>query len=220
MHNHWQSKQLTSPSGFFRKAVNRGVALYNGHNSNAKSSSNPGLSPVSPVKPNTTICLRYQYVECLGEGTTAAVHKARRISDNKLVAIKEFKRSGKNDLPSSRANVLAEFYVASRLRHRNIVQTLDLLLATDTSMILMEYVPHSLLDKMLSNSLKPPDIEFCFSQIVAGMEYLHAAGFAHRDLKLENLLLDDQGLVKIIDFGTVATSRSIRTSKSSSLIAD
>ena len=154
--------------------------------------------------------MEYQYLATLGEGNTASVHLARRRSDGQLVALKRFK-APKYEAHHHKMQVLAELYVTSGLQHRNIIQTFDLLHLQGSWAISMEYIPHNLFDKVLSRSLSLQEIDSCLAQITAAVTYIHASGFAHRDLKLENVLLNDHGQVKVIDFGTVATGKTVPT---------
>ena len=146
--------------------------------------------------------------QSLGQGNSASVHLVRRRADGQVFAAKRFSRA-----LSSETNIIAEYYVANGLRHKNVVQTFELLEIGGSWNIVMEYVPGNLFDKVTLGSLDVDEVESCFSQLVAGVRYIHDTGFAHRDLKLENFLLHKDGQVKITDFGTAATSKIIPTSK-------
>ena len=65
----------------------------------------------------------------------------------------------------------------------------------------MEYAPYDLFSVVMSGKMTRPEIYCVFRQICDGVEYLHSLGLAHRDLKLENVLLDERCRVKLGDFG-------------------
>ncbi|KAK9759647.1 serine/threonine protein kinase [Basidiobolus ranarum] len=65
----------------------------------------------------------------------------------------------------------------------------------------MEYCPQDLFNVIQGNELTQQEIDIYFSQMIKGLAYLHHRGVAHRDLKLENLCIDQKGILKIIDFG-------------------
>lgn len=106
---------------------------------------------------------------------------------------------------SRRRNVQREVHVLGEVRHPNIVEFHEWF-ATDRHVyIVMEYVAGGSLQAMLR---KQPLSRFdettakrLFHQVLQGVGYLHDKRIMHRDLKLENLLLDKNGVVKIIDFG-------------------
>lgn len=66
----------------------------------------------------------------------------------------------------------------------------------------MEYAPYDLFSVVMSGKMTRPEIYCIFRQICEGVEYLHSMGLAHRDLKLDNCVMTEQNVVKIIDFGT------------------
>ena len=66
----------------------------------------------------------------------------------------------------------------------------------------MEYCDFDLFAIVMSNKMSREEINCCFKQILAGVHYLHSMGLAHRDLKLDNCVIDKRGIVKIIDFGS------------------
>lgn len=66
----------------------------------------------------------------------------------------------------------------------------------------MEYAPFDLFSVVMSGRMGRPEIYCVFRQICDGVEYLHSIGLAHRDLKLDNCVMTEQNIVKLIDFGT------------------
>ncbi len=66
----------------------------------------------------------------------------------------------------------------------------------------MEYAPYDLFSVVMSGSMTRPEIYCVFRQICDGVEYLHSLGLAHRDLKLDNCVMTNDNVVKLIDFGT------------------
>ena len=66
----------------------------------------------------------------------------------------------------------------------------------------MEFAPYDLFSVVMTGKMCRPEIYCVFRQICDGVEYLHEMGLAHRDLKLDNCVLTEQNIVKLIDFGT------------------
>ena len=66
----------------------------------------------------------------------------------------------------------------------------------------MEYAPFDLFSVVMSDKMSRPEIYCVFRQIVDGVDYLHGMGLAHRDLKLDNCVMTEDNVVKLIDFGT------------------
>merc|ERR1712196_354177 len=107
--------------------------------------------------------------------------------------------------PQRRKSVWREIRIMERLSHPNIVQYVD---AIDTSKYLymmMEYLGggslHHYLKRRTSRRLDEVRARRIFHQACQGLKYLHDRCVVHRDIKLENLLLDESGIVKLIDFG-------------------
>lgn len=71
----------------------------------------------------------------------------------------------------------------------------------------MEYAEYDLFSVVMSGKMSRPEIFCVWKQIVCGVDYLHEMGLAHRDLKLDNCVMNDQGCIKIIDFGTATVFR-------------
>lgn len=65
----------------------------------------------------------------------------------------------------------------------------------------MEYAPNDLFNIVMSGKMSRDEIACCWRQLLSGFQYLESMGIAHRDLKLDNMVLDERGVVKLIDFG-------------------
>jgi serine/threonine protein kinase len=68
----------------------------------------------------------------------------------------------------------------------------------------MEYAPNDLFSVVMSGMMSREEVACCFKQLLLGVDYLQSMGIAHRDIKLDNLVLDHSGILKIIDFGCSA----------------
>ncbi|KAF7722035.1 serine/threonine protein kinase [Apophysomyces ossiformis] len=138
----------------------------------------------------------------IGKGAGGSVRLIRRSADQKTFAVKQFRKR----LPyeSERdyvKKVTAEFCIGSTLHHPNIIETLDIVQEGNTFYEIMEYAPNDLFNVVMSGMMSREEIACCWRQLLLGLDYLHSMGIAHRDLKLDNLVLDHLGILKIIDFG-------------------
>lgn len=143
-----------------------------------------------------------------GEGAFSTAQVLKRRRDGAVFALKIFKPGS-----TSSRKIQAEFYVARGMRHPNIIETYELLELRSSQGILMEYGPKCLLDLVMAKALKAGDAEIYLYQILAGTAHIHKLGFVHRDLKLENVVFGVDGKAKIIDFGSVSTTKPSRPSK-------
>lgn len=143
----------------------------------------------------------------LGEGASGSVSVVER-TDGRMFAVKMF-RWRSNGAQSVRQNqlayskkVTAEFCIGSTLHHHNIIETLDMLQEGETFLVVMEYVPYDFFTLVMSDLMTKHEVACYFRQICSGVDYLHSMGLAHRDLKLDNCVVNDQGILKLIDFGS------------------
>lgn len=144
----------------------------------------------------------------LGKGATAKVKvMARKGCPGELYAVKEFRgKSSSETKEEYEKKVKSEFSIAKSLHHPNIVETIRLCTDHGRWNHVMEYCSEGdLFSLVKQNYLKREDRagdRLClFKQLVQGLNYLHSNGIAHRDIKLENLLITKESKLKITDFG-------------------
>ncbi|PVU96776.1 hypothetical protein BB561_000973 [Smittium simulii] len=123
-------------------------------------------------------------------------------SQQKLFAVKEFRKRRADETPRNyMKKVTSEFCIGSSLHHENVIETLDLIFEGERVFEIMEYCPYDLF-KFVALGEMDLDETFCwFKQVCQAVSYIHTIGISHRDLKLENILLTHEGIVKLIDFG-------------------
>ncbi|KAJ2366963.1 hypothetical protein H4S02_002145 [Coemansia sp. RSA 2611] len=142
----------------------------------------------------------YEKLCRIGEGTYGIVYKARCRRTRRTVALKRMRIESHLPLSSFR-----EIALLRRLHHPNIVSVLEIVAGHDleTVFMVMEYCEHdlgSLLDGM-DAPFAPVEVQSIMRQVLQGLAYCHARSVVHRDLKLPNLLMTRDGVVKIADFG-------------------
>ncbi|OJD27596.1 HAL protein kinase [Blastomyces percursus] len=141
----------------------------------------------------------------IGKGATATVKVMCRRGGKRhdLYAVKEFRKRGQHeDEDEYVKKVKSEYSIAKSLDHPNIVKTFSLCTHNGRWNHVMEMCSYGEVFSLVQKDyLGDTDILCFFKQTVRGIAYLHDNGIAHRDIKLENLLLSDEGHIKITDFG-------------------
>lgn len=126
----------------------------------------------------------------------------RRHTDGKTFAVKQFRKRAPNENEKQYVKkVTAEFCIGSTLHNLNVIETLDMVREGSAFYEIMEYAPNDLFNIVMSGQMSRDEIACCWRQMLQGVAYLHGIGIAHRDLKLDNIVLDERGIVKLIDFG-------------------
>ncbi|KAJ5246231.1 hypothetical protein N7468_001214, partial [Penicillium chermesinum] len=103
--------------------------------------------------------------------------------------------------------ITAEFCIGSTLHHGNIIETLDIIQEGNHWYEVMEYAPFDLFAIVMTGKMTKEEIACSFNQILSGVAYLHGMGLAHRDLKLDNVVVNSHGIMKLIDFGSAVVFR-------------
>ncbi|KAD5507500.1 hypothetical protein R6Q59_031701 [Mikania micrantha] len=143
---------------------------------------------------------RYELVKEIGSGNFGVAKLVRDKGTNELFAVKFIERGQKID-----EHVEREILNHRSLRHPNIIRFKEVLLTATHLAIVMEYAAGGELFERISHAGKFSENEarFFFQQLISGVSYCHSMEICHRDLKLENTLLDGSiaPRVKICDFG-------------------
>ncbi|CAK66434.1 unnamed protein product (macronuclear) [Paramecium tetraurelia] len=146
---------------------------------------------------------QYKVGSRIGQGAYASVRVAIQIETDTKVAIKIYEKTKIKDL-QRRKGVRREIEILEKLDHPNIVKILDTVESNNHVNIILEYVSgsslHHLVRKQPERRLEEDIAKGIFKQILDAIQYCHSKNIAHRDIKLENILLE--GLTpKLIDFG-------------------
>ncbi|KAL6009902.1 SNF1-related protein kinase catalytic subunit alpha kin10 [Asimina triloba] len=146
------------------------------------------------------ILQQYKLGRNLGIGSFGKVRLAQH-ANGQEVAIKIIERQNLNGVDLER--VLQEIKILRLLEHPHIVRLYNAVETQTKFYILMEYVKGGELYDYVSDNVRIEEAEArrIFQQIISGIEFCHLNRVAHRDLKMENVLLDSERNVKIIDFG-------------------
>lgn len=149
-----------------------------------------------------------KFGKVLGSGAGGSVRLLKRSSDGVTFAVKQFreKHSWESEKDYSK-KVTAEFCIGSTLHHGNIIETMDIIQENNRWYEVMEYAPYDLFAIVMTGKMSREEIACSFLQIVNGVSYLHSMGLAHRDLKLDNVVVSEHGIMKLIDFGSATVFR-------------
>jgi serine/threonine-protein kinase len=143
----------------------------------------------------------YEIVRKLGAGGSGVVYLADDMLLQRPVVLKIL-RAGLLTAEQMRSTVLREARLASAIEHPNVCGIYEVGETGDEGFIVMQYVPGQSLDQLIARGPSNPQLVLSVGiQIADGLQAAHALGIFHRDLKPQNVMLTDGGLVKILDFG-------------------
>lgn len=145
----------------------------------------------------------YSFVSVLGKGGMGVVYEAIDEKLNRKVAIKVLNSShilNKTDVIERFRN---EAQNHAQLLHQNIVTVYGFLEFSNQFAIVMEYVEGESLEKVIMRNerLHIYDVVYIVHQLLEGISYAHSRGYIHRDIKPSNIIVNSDGVVKIMDFG-------------------
>jgi serine/threonine-protein kinase len=143
----------------------------------------------------------YEILRRLGAGGSGVVYLANDALLQRPVVLKIL-RTGLLSAQQLRTTVLREARLASAIEHPNVCAIYEVGESGDEGYIVMQYVPGQSLDRLIARG--PASLQLVLSvgiQIADGLQAAHSLGIFHRDLKPQNVMLTDGGLVKILDFG-------------------
>ncbi|KAH9600148.1 Protein kinase domain [Trypanosoma melophagium] len=151
----------------------------------------------------------YAIVELIGEGSFGKVYKARRKGTGHIVAMKFIVKKGKND--KELLNLRSEIEIMTKLNHDNIITLFEAFETQEEFVVVMEYAQGELFEILEDDKKLPEDVvQRIAKQLVQALHYLHSNRIMHRDMKPQNILIGQNGSVKLADFG-FARSMSYNT---------
>ncbi|EHR59510.1 serine/threonine-protein kinase [Saccharomonospora cyanea] len=162
---------------------------------------------------------RYRVIKRIGTGAMGAVWQAHDEVLHRTVAIKQLLLQpglDENEAEDARQRTMREGRIAARLHHPHAITVFDVV--TDDNgqpCLIMEYLPSTSLAQELQTrkTLPPIEVAKIGAQIAAALKEAHAVGIVHRDIKPGNILLADNGVVKITDFGISRAKDDVTVTK-------
>ncbi|MGI6316597.1 MAG: Stk1 family PASTA domain-containing Ser/Thr kinase [Christensenellales bacterium] len=157
------------------------------------------------------VAQKYKIISLIGTGGSAHVYKAENLFTGEIVAIKMLRPELSQDGKFIR-QFRTEAEIGLQFNHRNIVRTLEVGEEDGGLYIVMEYVHGQTLKSLIQKegSLTHHQVVDYGSQICEALAYAHGRDLVHRDIKPQNMLIDEEGTLKVMDFG-IARIASVST---------
>ncbi len=191
-------------------AATTGVAAAPG--AAAPSNAAPTAAPIldiTKLKPGDVIEGRYKYIEKIGKGAFGTVLLMQdEVVDEQLIL--KFLNPNVSSDEEMMKRFVHELRYSRKITHRNVIRIYDFLNLQGCYAISMEFFPSHTLTGEMPNS-KPMSMQKALKysrDMATGMSIAHLAGVIHRDLKPANILVNEDGLLKIVDFGVAAAASS------------
>lgn len=162
---------------------------------------------------------RYMVITSLGEGGMADVYLAVDTILNREVAVKVLRGELRED-PVAQLRFLREASAISKLHHPNIVEVYDVGEHDDKNFIVMEYVRGRTLKQLIlqRGALQKEEAVEIMKQLVSAVNHAHENNIIHRDIKPQNVLVKDDGTIKITDFGIALAHDAVSLTQSDSIL--
>jgi serine/threonine protein kinase/tetratricopeptide (TPR) repeat protein len=167
-------------------------------------------TPIHELTTGSTFASRYQIIEELGKGGMGKVYKVFDTEIKEKIALKLIK----SDISVDHETIERfrnELKFARKIRHKNVCQMFDLAKEEGSYYITMEYVHGEDLKRLIRKmgQLSPGQAILIAKQVCEGLAEAHKLGVVHRDLKPQNIMVDEEGNARIMDFG-IARSLKIK----------
>ena len=172
-------------------------------------STGPPVLDITKLNPGDVIDDRYKYIEKIGKGAFGTVLLMEdEVVDEQLIL--KFLNTNVSSDDEMMKRFVHELRYSRKITHRNIIRIYDFLSLQGCYAISMEYFPsHTLSGEIPDGKPMPFEKVVQYSKdMAAGMTVAHQVGVIHRDLKPANILVNEEGLLKIVDFGVAAAASS------------
>jgi len=174
----------------------------------ARQSDAPGRLDITTLKTGDIIEGRYKYIDRIGRGAFGTVLLMEdTVVDERLIL--KFLNPNVAQDEEVMKRFVHELRYSRKITHKNVIRIYDFLFIQGNYAISMEYFPSHTLGGEIVNE-KPMELKRALGfgcDIATGMAVAHQVGIVHRDLKPANLLINQEGLLKIVDFGVAAAQR-------------
>jgi serine/threonine protein kinase len=151
-------------------------------------------------------------IDCLvARGGMGLLYQAHDRSLGRKVALKTLRQEF--DTGEGRARFLREARALAQLSHPNVVAVLEVGEFRSTSYLIMEWIEGVTLKEHLQSRPTLGEVIRCFVQLAEGLAAIHARGLVHRDVKPDNVLVDEAGRCRLVDFGLARPSMPTSTSQ-------
>ena len=164
------------------------------------------------LQPDDMLADRYRYIKKIGKGAFGSVFLVEDMMINEEIILKFLNTQFVTD-QSIIKRFIYELRFARKITHPNVIRIYDMVSFGKAHAISMEYFKSHTLSAEVKDK-KPMDIKRAIKMVFdvcSGMESAHAANVVHRDLKPNNILINEDSLVKIVDFGVAAATQTTDT---------
>lgn len=166
----------------------------------------PSQTPLNSIEKDEPLdSSRYRDMTLYREGGICSILKAWDSQENRPVALKRFKKFGREKDSSLKRRVQKEFGILQDVAHDNIVAVYDL--QSEENSIVLEFLEGETLRLCLSrkkSTQEAPSLQWIhkiFSSLLDAVGHVHEKGYVHLDIKPENIMITNEGKVKLLDFG-------------------
>lgn len=163
------------------------------------------------LNPGIVLCAKYEIIKTIGRGGMSTVYLAKDRISEKLYAIKDVERSGQDRNSVVDQSLAVEANMLKRLSNPHLPRIYEVIEDVNSFMLVMDYVEGESLDKVIARTgpQKTENIYDWSKQICEVFDYLHGQPqpVVYRDMKPANVILQPNGNIMLIDFGTARTQK-------------